>query len=103
MILTIFKFIVSALRLMGLDHLLKKQQSDQELSKLEGSVECLSGQTTDSGGGRVLESLYCELMKTSMPNPLYCAVTLSSFHGLQLCFASGVKQVYVKGVLIIKM
>ena len=100
MILTIFKFIVSALRLMGLDHLLKKQQSDQKLSKSEGSIECLSEQTTGSGGG---ESLYCELMKTSMPNPLYCAVTLSSFHGLQLCFASGVKQVYVKGVLIIKM
>ena len=68
-------------------------------TKLEDVIEFLSGQTTDSGGGGVLESLHKELLKVGVANPSRYVVIACTLHALQLAFANAMKGVYGEGAL----
>ena len=70
----------------------------QSLKKLDGSVMCFFGQTTDSGGGGVLHSLRRELEKRSLCSNVYF-VAPCTLHGMNLIFANGVKAAFGEGGL----
>ena len=53
-------------------------------TKLEDVIEFLSGQTTDSGGGGVLESLHKELENVGVANPNTYVIIPCTLHALQL-------------------
>ena len=69
------------------------------LEKLGGALRFFSGQTTDSGGGGVLENLMQCLVTVGVVNPFWCCFAPCTLHALQLSFSNGMKAVYGKGGL----
>lgn len=69
------------------------------LQKLGNAVRFFAGQTTDNGGGGVLENLMKWLMHFGLVDPASYKFAPCTLHALQLSFATGVKEVYGEGGL----
>jgi hypothetical protein len=72
---------------------------EHSMKKLNHMIALLlTGQTTDSGGGGVLESLMEELKQRNLCNPTYLAVSCA-LHAVQMLLANPVKKTLGKGKL----
>ena len=73
---------------------------EHSIKKLNNTIDLLilTGQTTDSGGGGVLESLMEELKKRNLCTPTYL-VASCTLHAIQIALANPVKKTFGEGKL----